>query len=129
MPYFWYGVLLGELLREITVALLRFLLVFTTDCEFVVINFHWNVFWFKLMHVQFHSEFVFTDLHLEIYKKKKNSIYHVYRQRLSKANEILFTIGGIFTCQGYLFKSRTHDINNANLQIASRPIKIMHQCI
>lgn len=40
MPYFWYGVLLGELLREITVALLRFLLVFTTDCEFVVINFH-----------------------------------------------------------------------------------------
>lgn len=40
MPYFWYGVLLCELLCEITVALLRFLLVFTTDCEFVVINFH-----------------------------------------------------------------------------------------
>lgn len=101
MPYLWYGVLLGELLCEITVALVRFLLVFTRDCKFVVINFHCNVFWFKLMHVQFHSKFVFTDLYLQV--KRKNSIYCVYLQNLGKVNEILFTIGGIFKCKGYLF--------------------------
>lgn len=101
MPYFWYSVLLCELLGEITVALVRFLLVFTRDCKFVVINFHWNVFWFKLMHAQFHSKFVFTDLYLQV--KRKNSIYCVYLQNLGKVNEILFTIGGIFKCKGYPF--------------------------
>lgn len=100
MPYFWYGVLLCELLCEITVALVRFLLVFTRDCKFVVVYFHWNVFWFKLMHAQFHSKLVFTDLYLQV--KRKNSIYCVYLQNLGKVNEILFTIGGIFKCKGYL---------------------------